>query len=277
MLVALALHGCGLVKIAYNQGPDALYWWLDGYFDLQEVQTLRLRPDLDALQAWHRRNELPAYADLLQKARTLAPGEVTHDQMCEFFTTARSRALAVVDRAEPTVVALAPTLSLEQIKHFEVQLDKRNKKWRSEWMEGSQQKRMAHRVKEAVNRAEHFYGNLHEAQLASIRRSMASSTYDPEVSYREAVRRQQDALATLRMLKASQAPEAKVKADMRALFERSLNSPNPAYRTYQAAITREGCAAVAELHNSTTPAQRTKAAQVLKGYEDAFRELSASR
>ncbi len=70
---------------------------------------------------------------------------------------------------------------------------------------------------------------------------------------------------------------AELTAEMRALFERSLNSPNPAYRTYQAAITREGCAAVAELHNSTTPAQRTKAAQVLKGYEDAFRELSASR
>lgn len=277
MLAAAALHGCGMVKVAYNQAPDALYWWLDGYFDFREPQTLRVRADLDALQAWHRRHELPAYADLLRKAQALAPGEVTGEQVCELFGTGRTRALALLERLEPTVLAIAPTLDARQISTLEKHLEKRNRKWRSEWLEGSAQKRNAHRVKQAVNRAEMFYGSLHERQLASIRHSIQQSAFDAATSYRETVRRQQDALATLRALVSSPARAAEARTDLRALFDRNINSPEPAYRAYLDAITREGCAAVADLHNSTTTAQRAKAVQVLHGYERDFRELATAR
>lgn len=276
LVLAAGLQGCGgLLKVAYNQAPDAIYWWLDGFFDLKEVQSLRLRPDLEALHAWHRKHELPAYADLLHKAATLVPGNVTAPQICDIFSAGRKHALAAVDRLEPTVVAIAPTFNLEQIAHFETQLEKRNKKWRADWIEGTASKKTAKRVKEAVSRAEMFYGNLDSRQLALVRESIAKSTYDPQVSYREAVRRQQDGLATLRMIVNTKPPEARVKSEMRALFERSLNSPEPAYRAYLEAITHEGCSAVAELHNATTPAQRTNAAKVLQEYASDFRELAA--
>lgn len=276
LLLAAGLQGCGgLLKVAYNQAPDAIYWWLDGFFDFKEVQTLRLRPDLEAIHAWHRRTELPAYADLLHRAVALAPENVTPPQVCDIFSAGRSRAIAAVDRLEPTVAAIAPTFTLEQITHFESQMDKRNKKWRSEWIDGTAAKRTARRVKEAVSRAETVYGSLEARQLAVIKDIIARSGYDPQISYREAVRRQQDGLATLRMLVNTKPPEAKVRADMRALFERSIHSPDAAYRSYQDMITREGCAAVAEFHNATTPAQRARAIKVLGDYEKDFRELAA--
>ncbi len=276
LVLAAGLQGCGVVRLAYNQAPEALYWWLDSYFDFDEPQTLRVRADLESLQAWHRQNELPAYAELLQKARALAPGEVQGTQLCELFAQGRARALAVMDRIEPTVLAIAPTLSSAQITHLERQLDKRNRKWRAEWLEGPAERREARRVKEAVSRAEHFYGRLEPAQLVVVRASIARSGFDPQVSYRETVRRQQDALATLRVLQAQgAAPAAQVRAEMRALFERSLNSPDPVFRSYLDALTRDGCDAVAALHNSTTAAQRARAARTLADYEADLRALAA--
>jgi uncharacterized membrane protein len=272
-----ALAGCGMVRVAYNQAPDALYWWLDSYFDFKEAQTQRLRKDLDALHAWHRMNELPTYVALLDKARSLSGGTVDSAQVCSLFDEARARAIAAMERMEPTIVAIAPMLSLEQIGHLEDKLDKRNRKWRAEWMEGPQHKRVAKRVKEAVSRAEHLYGNLDERQLAVIKSSVARSSYDPQVSYRESLRREQDSLATLRSFHSSPSTPDQVRTAIRALFDRSIKSPDLAYRSYQDAITREGCGAVADLHNSTTPAQRQRADKTLKSYEDDFRALLAAR
>ena len=277
MLLAATLNGCGMVRIAYNQAPDALYWWLDGYFDFNEAQTQRLRADLDTLQVWHRANELPAYLALLDKARTLAGGEVDSTQTCSLFQEGRARAIAALERLEPTIVAIAPTLTLEQIGHLEDKLDKRNRKWRADWMEGPQNKRVNKRVKEAVSRAETFYGKLDERQQAVIRSSIARSSYDPQITYRESLRREQDALATLRSFHSAPVTPAQVRTAMRGLFDRSVNSPDLAYRSYLEAITKDGCTAVAELHNSTTQAQRQKAAKTLKSYEDDFSSLLAAR
>jgi len=282
LLVAAALHGCGMVRVAYNQAPDALYWWLDSYFDFNDAQTLRVRADLDALHTWHRRSELPAYADLLRRAQVLAPGDISREQACELFGTGRARALALLDRVEPTVLAIAPTLDAQQITVLEKHLDKRNRKWRGEFLEGSAEKRAAHRVKQAVNRAEMFYGTLQERQLAVIRQNISRSSFNAATSHRETMRRQQDSLSTLRAINGQsangpgvQVAEARVKDDMQALLDRLVNSPDTNYRAYIESITLENCAAIAELHNSTTPAQRAKAAKTLQGYEEDFRSLSS--
>lgn len=276
MLVAAALNGCGMVRLAYNQAPEALYWWLDSYLDFNESQALRVRADLDALQEWHRSNELPRYAELLRRARELAPGNIDGQQVCELFGEGRARAVAVLERLEPTVIAIAPTLDEQQLGVLERHLEKRNGKWRSEWLEGTARKRLEHRVRQTARRAEMFYGSLGETQLTTIRQSMVSSSFDAATSYRETVRRQQDALKTLRGLQPAQG-ESNHRQSLLALFDRTVNSPDPAYRSYFEAITREGCTAVAQLHNSTTQAQRAKAVRTLQGYEEDFRTLAAAR
>lgn len=277
MLVAAALHGCGMVRLAYNQAPDALYWWLDSYLDFNESQTLRVRADLDALQTWHRSNELPRYADLLRRARDLAPGDVNAQQVCALFEEGRARAVAVLERLEPTVLAIAPTLDEQQLGVLEKHLEKRNRKWRSEWLEGPARKRLEHRVKQTAKRAEMLYGSLGDKQLDAVRQNMGNSSFDAATSYRETVRRQQDALKTLRALRSGPPAESTVRQDLLALFDRTVNSPDPAYRSYFDTITREGCAAVARLHNSTTQAQRAKAVRTLQDYEEDFRALAAAR
>lgn len=275
LALALAMASCSMVRLAYNQAPEVLYWWLDGYFDFTEVQRHRVREDLAALQQWHRRQELPAYAHILRKLQRLAPQDVTAEQVCDVLDTARERALVLADALEPTIVALAPTLSESQLAHVQRQFDKRNRKWRREWLDDTPAALAERRVEQAVERAERFYGRLEEPQRAAARAGVAASAFDARRSLAETERRQRDALQTLRLLTRQATPDpAATQAMMRALFERALNSPDAAYRDYLDALTRSGCEAVALLHNSTNAAQRAHAVKALQRYEEDLRALA---
>ena len=275
------LPGCSAVKLGYNNAPELAYWWLDGYADLTQAQSSRIREDLARLQQWHRVAELPKVAELLQKTQQLALANTTPEQVCGLFAEIRVRIDALLTQAEPAALALAMDLGAAQIAHIETKFGKTNTQWREDWMEGSLAKRQARRLKTAVERSEQFYGALEEHQLALLRNAIAQSEFDPPFSYAERLRRQQDMLQTLRQTSAASG-DARFSATqsgaaLRAYLERAVNSPNPAYRAYLDREIAFNCRTLARLHNSTTAEQRERAARRLAAYERDARELAAQR
>ena len=116
-----------------------------------------------------------------------------------------------------------------------------------------------------------LYGSLGDKQLDVIGQSIDQSRVDVRLLYAERLRRQRDALESLRLLAASKSAGTdtleKTRTVVRALFDRSLNSPSPAYREQLEKMTLDACKNFAGLHNSTTTAQRARAVEILKGYE----------
>lgn len=277
LLLALLLPGCSAIQLGYNNAPGLGYWWLDSYLDFNAAQSLKVRAELAALQAWHRKSELPAYAGTLHQLQQLAPATVSPEQVCDLYSEVRARLQRISDRAEPAVTAITPTLKTEQLDHLARQFDKRNQKWREEWLDGTPAQRSSRRFEKAVERAEMLYGRLEEAQLAVIRSSIASSSFDAQRSYRETLRRQQDTLQTLKEHSAGTTRAPHVKAEILALLERTLNSPDAAYRSHMEKITAEGCRTLAALHNSSTPAQRRHALETLRDYEADARALASEK
>lgn len=278
-LIAL-LQACSAVKVAYNQAPELGYWFMDGYLDFNGAQSLRVKAGLGELQAWHRQSQLPAYVETLQKLQQQLRGDLSTAAACSIYEDVRRKLLAVSDRAEPTVLALAPTLEPAQLTHMEGRFAKSNAEYREKFLEGTAAQKRAVRLKQAISRAEMLYGSLDDKQLAVLGQRIDQSLFDPALNYAERLRRQKDALQTLRTLTAPQASPVstdRVRVAMRSLFERSLNSPNPAYRDYFDRLTQDNCRTVAELHNSTTPAQRARAIETLANYEQDLRALMAQK
>lgn len=271
------LGACSAVKIGYNNVPELAYWWLDAYADFNDVQTAKVRDELARLHQWHRATELPKVADLLQKMQRLAPRDITPEQVCSLFTDVRNRLEAVNTQAEPGLVALAMSLTPEQLTHVEGKFSKNNADWRQEWLVGALAERQARRLKSSVERAEQIYSTLEEEQLAVLRASIASSSFDPELSLAERLRRQQDLIQTLRQISTGKSSPARASLALRGYLERALNSPNPAYRSYSEKSLQDSCQTFALLHNSTTTEQRARAAKRLAAYERDFRELAAQR
>jgi len=280
-LAVLALAGllqsCSLMKVAYNQAPELAYWQLDRHFDFTDAQSLQVKADLERLQAWHRQTQLPSYIEALQKLQQQMPSDMDAAAACAIYTDVQGKLVALARQAEPPMATLAASLQAGQLKNLEHRFAKGNDEYREDFLEASPKAQREKRYKEAVKRAEMLYGRLEKKQLAVIERRLDASHFDAPRSYAEKIRRQQDALHTLRPLVAGQGTPEKTQAAMRGLFERTLNSPDAAYRDYMDKLTQDACVTIAELHNSTTPAQRHKAVETLQRYEQDFRTLHAQK
>jgi hypothetical protein len=277
LLAVLALGGCSAVRLGYNNSPTLVYWWLDSYFDFDDAQSLRVRNDLQALQDWHRTTEVPQLARKLKELQALAPKQVSSEQVCALVSDLQTRVQVTLERATPTISALAPGLQDAQLEHMSKEFERRNRKWQDDWIAGTPAERSERRVKQLVERAESFYGTLEDAQMAVVRAHIANSSFDGLRQFQEMQRRQKDALQVLRKIRAGEIPPNQTNAQVRGLLERTFKAPAPAYRRYMEQLTTEGCATMAALHNASTPDQRTRLARALQGYEGDARALAAQR
>jgi hypothetical protein len=283
LALAFLLPACSAIKIGYNQSPDLAYWYLDAYADFSDAQSLRLKADLGSLQAWHRQTQLPGYAALLQDLQRQIGGDMGPAQACVIFADVRRKLLAVVDQSEPAMTALAATLDASQLQQLERRFAKGNTEYRAEFLDAAPQKVRALRLEKAIRRAEMLYGRLDNQQTALLGRLLDQSVFDAPRAYAERLRRQRDVVQTLKQLVASRtagvSPAVQTgptRSALRGLLERSFTgSPDAAFRDYTEKLTADSCRMFAELHNTTSRAQRSKAVEVLSGYETDLRKLAA--
>lgn len=277
LLVAAALGACSAIQLAYNNLPTVSYWWLDGYLDFDEAQTPKVRDELAQLLAWHRQNELPRIAVLLQEAQALAAGEVTPAQVCAMADRIRERLLAVAERAEPAGTELALSLSEAQLQQLERKYAKNNAAYRKDWLDRTPAQVQDKRYDQFLDRTEDFYGRLTTEQRDLLKQQVAQSVFDPRLADAERRKRQQEALALLRSFVASKPPPAEARAALHGYIQRIAEPPPGPWREHQQALLQEGCRNTAALHNGTSPSQRAQAVRRLQAYQDDLRQLAAAR
>ncbi len=272
-LALLAIQGCSALRLGYGQAVDLVYWWIDGYFQVNDTQAPRLRDELARLHHWHRASELPKYASLLQKTQQAVPGDVTAAQVCALYTDIRGLVDNLAARALGPAADLALTLAPSQMEYLQRKLERNNAEFARNFLQGNEIERKERRLKNAIERAESFYGRLDEAQLTAVRATVQNSGFDARLSMQESMRRQQDLLQTLRKLLADKATPAQARTALAGYIERSWTSPDPKLRAYQERFVQEGCANVALVHNSTSAGQRAKAVRFFNNYEQDARSL----
>jgi len=272
LLALCVLSACSTLKLVYNQSDDVLYWWVDAYVDLEGEQKASTRDAMAELQRWHRQQQLPEYVALLQKARSMALQDITAPQVCAVTDEMKASFLVLLRHIEPAAARLGTQLKAEQLQHMRKRYDKTNKEWRSDWLEGSAEKRLRYRTKQALNRFEDFYGRLDDPQREVLNQWLSSSAFDAALSYSERERRQADSLQTLQRM-ADSGSVAAAQGLLRAWTERAFHSPNESYRSYSQALWQENCVGFAKLHNSTTTTQRQHLVETLRGYESDLKTL----
>ncbi|MFL9667099.1 DUF6279 family lipoprotein [Variovorax sp. AB1(2024)] len=277
LLLAAALGACSAIRLAYNNLPTVSYWWLDGYLDFDSEQAPKVRDELAQLLDWHRQNELPRIASLLQEAQALAPGEVTPAQVCIMADRIRERLLAVTDHAETAGAQLALSLTAAQLQQLERKYAKNNATYRKEWLDRTPAQVQEKRYDQFLDRTEDFYGRLSTEQRELLRQQVAQSVFDPKLADAERRQRQQEALALLRGFVADKPTPAEARAALHAYIQRVAEPPPGRWRDQQQALLEEGCRNTAALHNGTTASQRAQAVRRLQAYQEDLRQLVAAR
>ena len=272
----LLLSGCSALRLTYGQGPLLAYWWMDRYLDFNSEQAPLARNALAEWFAWHRRTQLPDYADWLRELQPVAAANVTPETVCRVAEAAQRRIEAAYEQAVPAMAPIVRTLTPAQIDHLERRYARNNKEAERDFLQPDLQDRAEASLKRTVERAEQVYGTLDESQRQLVSAGLAASPFDPQRWLAERRARQQDILRTLRQLLATQADTATVQAALRGFAANAARSPRAEYRAYRAQLEQANCALAAQLHNALRPAQRQHAVAKLKGWEEDLRALAAA-
>ena len=275
-LLMVALPGCSSIRLAYNNASQLAWWWLDGYIDFSREQAPAARQGLDKFLEWHRATQLPEYLPLLVAAQAQVTEPTTPVLACRWQDQVRDKLEPSLQRALQQAAELVPGLGDAQFKALEARYAKGNDEMRDDFMQANATERQAESVKRALERAERLYGRLGDAQKRVLKDGVAASPFNPELWLQERRRRQRETVQTLRRLVADKADADTRLAALRALVAHTERSPDTEYRAYQVKLNEYNCAFAAQLHNATTAAQRVKARETLKGWEEDLRSLIAA-
>ena len=275
VLAALALGACSAVKFGYEQLPSLAYWWLDGQLDFNHEQTPKVRETLEQLQRWHRQQELRPYADLLARAATLAEGQVSTEQACQFSQDVQQRLDMFMRQAIRDAAPIAATLDAKQRRHLSAHQAQKNTQWDEQWLQGSEASRLQRRLDKQLDRYSDFYGSLSPAQTQMVRQQLESSVWSAPWGRQERLRQQQDLLDTLARIEKSQPNTLAAQDALLGVWTRWMQPPAQSDRQRWQHWLGQSCRQLAELHNSTTTEQRQRAARRLRAYEKDLRELAA--
>lgn len=276
VLLAL-LGGCGAIRLAYSNGSQLTWWWIDGYVDFSSEQSPRVKEAIERWFDWHRSTQLPDVAALLVTMQAQVLDNTTPSQVCRWQQQVRDLVEPSLERALQLAADQVPGLGEAQWRHIERSFAKKNAEARRDFLQPRPDDRQKAAFKRALERAETLYGDLDDAQRKVITAGLAASPFDPQAWLAEREKRQRETVQTLRRLGAERADRDRILASLRVLAERAEISPEPDYRSYQQRLADYNCAFAAQVHNATTPAQRKQAREKLKGWEDDARSLMAAR
>jgi len=275
--MSVILTGCSAVRLGYNNLPDIASWWLDSYIDFSDTQGPQAKAALQKLQTWHRKEELPAIADLLVQAQTLAPQNITPEQACKIWEGAQVRVESFIQESSRLAAPVVSQLSAKQFKHLEKEWASRNEDWKKQWVQGTPDSRIKKRVDLAAERFNSFYGDLNLEQRQVLKQQFLQSTWSPEASYQRRLKRQQEQLIALQAMSSEitkpAMPLPQVEKALQSLILQSVRPKDAGELSKQLQLEQQVCQNLAQLHNTMSPAQRLKAQRKLKDYETDVREL----
>jgi hypothetical protein len=276
LLASLLVAGCSTLALFYNRAPTLAYWWLDDYLDLDKAQAPGMRTAINDWFAWHRAQEVPRYAQLLSSLSVEVMKPASAARICEVNDELRAAFRRALAQALPALPPLARTLSARQRAHLARRYAEANAELRETYLDGTPEERSARTTERALDAARDFYGRLDESQRQLIADGIAASPYDPAHWLSEREARQQEMLAILARIAASDpARRDAVASRAFARFAASLaHSPREHYRDYLANLTRYNCEFIARVHASTSGKQRTRAARRLADWARDFAAIA---
>lgn len=264
------LSACSATRFAYNQLDWIVVWYLNGYFSLEEQQKDQLRDAVVRNLDWHRRTQLPKYAEYLRQLDRDAAGQVTADLLEQRFDEAIVFWDAAIEHMLPDVAAFFLTFSDEQVDDFVGNLGDNNEELWDEYAGETPEQRVERREKAAFKGFKRVVGPLDDDQKALIR-SYLSNMHDVSEYWIESRRRWQ---LDFRDLIVERPAEPEFSERLAALMLDPNRTDDPAYREKVDENRRVFIEMTVALAAALTDKQRLHFSDLVMGFARDFEVLS---
>lgn len=276
LLLLLALGACSSLRLAYNHGDTLLYWWLDGYVDLDREQKTQVRKDIDQLFQWHRSSQLQDYALLLQTSQQRHLNNPTDTvSLRASWGEVRQRTRVLLLHAVPELADLLRSLRPEQISNMEKKFAANNAEFREKYMRGDTATQQKVRFQQALDQFELWFGDFSRAQETQIRQLSDARPLVNRQLLEERMRRQSEIVALARKIQQEQPDREATMELLRQLindtFRQMENGPRaPALVEYEES-TMQMVLGVIQL---STASQKAHAQHKIQGWIHDLRVLA---
>jgi hypothetical protein len=276
ILCVSLIAACSSIKFAYNNGDTLLYWWMDGYVDLDSSQSALVKKDIDKLFRWHRQTQLRDYAKLLTNGQKQLAGNLTQADLLRDYQEIKQGTELLLNKALPELAEVARTIRPEQIATLEKKFAKNNNDYRKKFMQADLAKRHKARYEKTLEQFEFWFGSFSRDQEAIIRKASDARPVDNEIWLEERMRRQQLILSMLRKVQAEklskEATIAQVQLIVKDTFDR-LESPER--KAFYDAYIDTTSKLILQVAAIATPTQKAHAHKRMQSWIDDFNTLAA--
>lgn len=268
---ALLVAGCGsVVRLAYNNADYALRVAAHEWFDLHGSQSDLMRTRIEDFHAWHRRQELPAYARLFDGTADRVQRGLTREDVQWVLDGVRARYRALAQQAAEDLAPVAATFTPANYKALERKMAEGNEQFEKDVLRIDPEKRSRNRFKTISGRFEEWLGPLNAEQEDLIRRFVRSGADMLPVMLEDRRRRQRELVRLLEQYRTS--PE--LRAKLTGYFVDLEQGRGPEYARLARAREAEFVQLVLDLDRTLTPKQRDHAVAKLRAYADEFQVLA---
>ena len=270
LALAALLGGCAMVRIAYNNAEPLVRYTAHDYFDLDEGQSEEFRKRLLQFHDWHRRTELPAYAELLRAAANKGANGVSREDLTWAAEALRARYRVIITKAVEDTASILVTLTPPQIVELEERLAKANAKYAKEFLPADENKRFRAQAKRLVGRFEDWTGTLSDEQEDRIGRFVKAHMHTAQMRFENRKRWQRKAVDLIRQVRTPKELAARL-AD---IFVQPANHRLPEVVQALAVWESELTDLVLDLDRTLTPEQRARVLRRMQRYAEDFEALS---
>ena len=261
LLLALALAGCSVARVAYTNAPPAIAWMVDDWFDLQDGQRDWVKERAARLIAWHRASELPEYERFLQEIAVRLARGIREDDARWAFLGGRNLYRRAVEKMLPDMTDFLLQVTPEQVAYLEKKFDKDNEKAFAE-AGATPKERGERRAKRFVERLEDWTGRLTAAQRELVAARVKAM---PDVTDDWLGDRQRRQAELVKLLKAKPSREA-MSAGLRRIVLDWDGLRTPAYAAKMRQRDEQSFALMAALDATFDAAQRDHIQKKVRGY-----------
>ena len=269
LVISVSTSGC-TTKLVYDFLDWGLYWELKDYVKFTRDQRLLVKDEISQLIDWHRSEELPQYADQLQRLSNELKSGITVEQLEESYNNLRDSWQRIVIKTLPAAVDIISNLNDEQVNDFfEILIEKEGddaKKIENGTNVRTVKKREAYVSKKIVD----VIGKLNEDQKSLIAQWALSMKPTKELSLAQAIQWR----TRMQTVLAERHNEQQLENNLMVLFANPDQLRSASYRRVIEKNKRLIMQLLFDLNQTLTNQQRSKLVKKLQSYINDFRDLS---
>jgi hypothetical protein len=184
LFLCLFVVGCSATRLVYNQLDWVIVWSLNGFFDLNDEQETQLRDSVARNLEWHRRTQLPRYAEFLRELDREFAGNVSVETLARRYDETIVFWDEFILHAIPDISVFFLSLDQTQIDDFLENLEDHNSELWDEYAGETAESRIRRRERAAIKNTRRVIGRL-DAEQEDLIRVYMSQMHDLAAEWME--------------------------------------------------------------------------------------------